>query len=260
MKTEDIKIAPKWQESKDEIWNEVFANLDDEAKPGARIRRMPVWRYVAAAVVVIAIAGTSFAYLYTTTETAVRGLHLAMTLPDGSNVNLNAESQLTYKPYWWFATRDVTLKGEAYFEVKPGSRFTVVSNQNRVRVLGTSFNVLARDSEYSVTCLTGKVEVAAVNENTVLTHNMRATLRDGRLEISESADAAQSISWTQNKFSFVGVPLTEVIREIERQYNIRITTSSNLDYLYTGNFSKTKDPTEVLEIIGKPFGISFKIE
>ena len=134
------------------------------------------------------------------------------------------------------------------------------SNKNEVNVLGTSFNVFARTEKYSVTCVTGKVEVKANNERRTLTPNMQLILRNGVLDVSENKETLQSIGWTQNKFSFIGVPLSDVIHEIERQYNINITTSSNLNYLYTGNFSKEKKPEEVLEIIGKPFGIIFKIE
>lgn len=259
MKTENIKITPKWRKSKDEIWDEVFSDLDD-SETSPKVKRLSFWKYAAAAVITIMIAGSSFAYLYTTTETAVRGMHLAVTLPDGSNVNLNADSELKYKPYWWFASRNVKLKGEAYFEVTHGSRFTVQSGQNAVRVLGTNFNVFARNDKYSVTCLTGKVEVSANRETALLTPNMRAVYNNKKLTVDETANAAQSIGWTQNKFSFIGVPLTDVVQEVERQYDIRVTTTSKLDYLYTGNFSKTKEPEEVLQIIGKPFGITFSIK
>jgi len=259
MKTENIKIIPKWRKSKNEIWNEVFSDLED-AESTPKMIRLPFWKYAAAAVVAMMIAGASFAYLYTVTETAVRGAHVAVTLPDGSNVNLNAESKLTYKPFLWFASRNVALNGEACFDVKPGSRFIVKSGQNQVKVLGTGFNVFARAEKYSVTCITGKVEVTANNKQTILTPNMQITLRNGKLEITETADAAQSIGWTQNKFVFIGVPLTEVVKEIERQYDIRVVTASNMDYFYTGNFLKTKEPEAALEIIGKPFGISFTIK
>ncbi len=259
MKTENIKINPEWRKSKDEIWDEVFAGLDDvENKP--KVKRLSFWKYAAAAVITLMVVSGAFAYLYTTTETAVRGLHLAVTLPDGSNVKLNAESELTYKPYWWFASRDVSLKGEAYFEVKPGSKFTVKSGANAVRVLGTSFNIFSRDGKYNVTCLTGKVEVTSNSDNILLTPNMQAALLNGKLEVTEKTDVTQSIGWMQNKFTFIGVPLTDVVQEIERQYDIQVITTSKLDYLYTGNFSRTKEPEEVLQIIGKPFGITFSIK
>lgn len=259
MKTEDIKVIPKWSKSKDEIWSEAFADLE-KAETSPKIKRLSFWKYAVAAVFALFIATGSFAYLYQTTEQAVRGSHFAVTLPDGSTANLNADSKISYRPYWWFAARNVELIGEAFFEVKPGSYFTVKSFQNEVRVLGTSFNVFARAGNYSVTCLTGKVEVKTNNQNIALTPNMQVNLRDGKLNVSENIDGLQSIGWTHNKFSFIGVPLADVVKEIERQYDIHITTTAQLDYLYTGNFSKEKNPEEVLEIVGKPFGITFKIE
>ena len=258
MKTENIKIIPEWRKSKVEIWNEIFSDVDS-VETISKVRRHYFWKYAAAAVIALIITGISFAYLYTRTETVASGNHLSVHLPDGSNVKLNAESEIKYKPFRWFVLREVTLKGEACFEVTQGKRFTVKSGQNQVRVLGTSFNVFARAEKYSVTCLTGKVEVMTNLENIILTPNMQATWRNGVMQVVEIADVAQSIGWTQNKFIFIGVPLTEVVKEIERQYGIRVTTSSNLDHLYTGNFSKSNAPEEILQIIGKPFGITFNI-
>lgn len=258
MKTENIKIKPQWHKSKEEIWDEVFSDLD-EPKTVPKTSNFSFMKY-AAAIIILVVAGGAFAYLHKTTEATPRGTHATIILPDGSSVKMNAESEVSYKPYWWFISRKVELKGEAFFEVKPGSRFSVKSHPNEVSVLGTSFNIFARSPKYSVTCLTGKVEVKANNEKRTLTPNMQLNLRNGLLDVSENENTQQSIGWTQNKFSFIGVPLPDVIQEIERQYNIHITTSSNLDYLYTGNFSKEKNPEEVLEIIGKPFGIIFKIE
>lgn len=259
MKTEEIKVIPKWSKSKDEIWDDVFSNLE-ETNPSPKIKRLSFWKYAAAAVVVVIVTAGSFAYLYETTEQAVRGSYLAVILPDGSKINLNADSELGYKPYWWFISRNVELKGEAFFDVEKGSRFTVKSAGNEVWVLGTSFNVFARAEKYSVTCLTGKVEVKINNESFVLTPDMQVSLREGKLDVLNDIDALQFVGWTQNKFSFIGVPLADVIEEIERQYGIHVSTSSKMDYLYTGNFSKEKQPEEVLEIMGKPFGITFKIE
>lgn len=259
MKAEDIKITPKWNKSKDEIWNEIFEELE-EPKTASKVKQLLFWRYAVAAVVIIMIVSGTFACLYRETIQVVRGTQQAVVLPDGSKVKLNAESELTYKPYWWFVSRNVELKGEAFFEVMPGSQFTVKSLQNKVRVLGTSFNVFARQERYSVTCLTGKVEVE-VNENEILlTPDMQLIFRNNKLKVLDKTDGMRSIGWTQSKFSFIGVPLADVISEIERQYDIRVITSSDLDYLYTGNFSKERSPEEILEIVGRPFGIIFKIE
>ncbi len=259
MKPENIKITPKWSKSKEDIWNETFADLED-ARSSTKVRQISFWKYAAASVVAIILTGTITAYFYSVTKTAARGTHLAVTLPDGSQVNLNAESRLTYKPLWWIISRNVELDGEGYFEVKPGKRFSVESNQNEVNVLGTSFNVFSRPEKYCVTCLTGKVKVIAHNEAAILNPNMQIACHGGKMTVEENVNALQSTEWTKNKFVFVGVPLIDVIREIERQYDIRVTANAKLDHIYTGNFSKTEKPDKVLEIIGKPFGIKFSIK
>ncbi len=258
MKTEDIKICPKWSKSKDEIWNDFFSHLE-ETERSEKVKRFPFWKCAAAVVIFIMLTG-SFAYLYETTTKVARGSQLLVSLPDGSRVNINAESKLSYKPYWWFVSRRVELCGEAFFEVKPGSQFTVQSSQNEVMVLGTSFNVFARPENYSVTCLTGRVEVKMKDKIVVLNPDMQVSLYGEELKVFNDRDARQAIGWTQNKFSFIGVPLVNVVKEIERQYDIQVSSDSELDYLYTGNFSKEKSPEEVLQIVGKPFGIRFRIE
>ena len=194
------------------------------------------------------------------TEIAKRGSHLAVTLPDGSKVNLNADSRLTYKPYQWIISRNVELEGEAFFEVKQGKRFSVKSNQNKVNVLGTSFNIFSRPGNYRVTCLTGKVKVTTHNETTTLAPDMQLTYHNGKLTIKENINAGQSIGWIEDKFVFEGVPLVEVINEIERQYDIRVKADIPPGHVYTGNFSRATKPDMILEIIGKPFEIKFSIE
>jgi ferric-dicitrate binding protein FerR (iron transport regulator) len=263
MKPEKLKLIPQWTKTKEDIWKETFTGLDDtNTTTGAeqRVKRSPLWKYAAAAVIAVVLVGTFIARQYTVTQVAERGVHHDFLLPDGSFVNLNAESELSYKPYWWLISREVKLKGEACFKVKPGERFQVFSDQNCVTVMGTSFDVFARPEMYRVACLTGKVKVFANNETTLLKPNMQLTCRNGKLTVDENSKLAQATEWTQNKFVFSGVPLREVLEEIERQYDIRIVADTDTDFIYTGNFPKTKNPEEVLEIIGKPFGIKFNIE
>ena len=259
MKHENIKITPKWSKSKEDIWCEFFDGLE-ETQPSKPVRRISFWKYPVAAAIIIALAGTITARYYSVSKVAARGTHMSAMLPDSSKVILNAESTLTYYPYWWFASRCVELDGEAYFEVKSGKNFSVKSNKNEVNVLGTSFTVFSRAEKYSVTCLTGKVEVVANKKVSILNPNMRLTYRDEKLSIEKNIDEIQSMGWTKNKFVFIGVPLVDVISEIERQYDINIMADKNLNYFYTGNFEKTERPDDILKIIGKPFDIKFSIK
>ncbi len=259
MKTENIKIIPKWNKSIEEVWNDKFANIEDKSRQKLKSRQLTIY-YMAIAVIVILLIIPATAHFYTKEIIVPKGKHLVTELPDGSKVTLNAESSICYKPLWWSISKEIKLTGEAYFEVTKGKTFEVQSNAATVRVLGTSFNIYARSKKYNVTCLTGKVEVFDHKQSVILTPNMSTTLDNGNFTSYKIDNVKESIGWINDQFSFNSVPLIEVIKEIERQYNIKIVTPDNLDYFYTGKFSKTNKPDDILKIIEKPFGIKLKIE
>lgn len=266
MDTRNMKIKPDWSKTKEQIWEEHFTALD-ECSPSAVIstnasfHRKQIWLYAVAAFIAIIFLLPTIAYLYKTEATTFKGEHTTCLLPDGSTVQLNADSRLSYKPYWWRISREVGLNGEGYFEVTPGSTFQVNTGASTVAVLGTTFNVYAREDDYlNVTCLTGKVQVKKDNQSVVLTSDMQAQYQNNILSAENVDNGSHAIGWTRNHFVFLATPLKAVVEEIERQYNIEVVTTSKLDYLYTGNFSKAKSPEEVLKIIGKPFGIEFKVK
>ncbi|MDR3140441.1 MAG: FecR domain-containing protein [Tannerellaceae bacterium] len=256
---EPVRIKPEWAKSKEEVWKEIFEPLmvqeGEQGKMKTPVKRLPFWSYAAILLVLLSLT----IHLYTVTEEAVRGEHVEIRLPDNSTVTLNAGSKLSYKPLEWLILRRATLEGEACFEVKPGSRFGVQSGSKRVHVLGTTFNVYARPEKYCVTCLDGQVEVSIGKEIATLTPGMQAVWRGEVLEVGKEAVFTRTAGWMQGKFEFAETPLSEVIAEIERQYDIHVMPGYKQDYLYTGNFSKTERPEGVLEIIGKPFGITFNI-
>jgi ferric-dicitrate binding protein FerR (iron transport regulator) len=258
MDTKNIRIRPRWPESKAEIWNDLFESADGRGRETvSTAKRFPLWRYAAVLLVPVVLT----VHLYTVTEEAARGEHSVVRLPDHSTATLNAESKISYKPYEWFISRKVTLEGEACFDVRHGSRFSVQSGRNRVNVLGTTFNVYARPGMYRVTCLTGRVKVSADRETVVLHPGMQATCREGEWGISKDTAPCREVGWRQGKFTFVETPLPEVVAEIERQYDIHVASGAGWNrHLYTGHFFKTEKPEDVLEIIGKPFGITFNIE
>ena len=214
-----------------------------------------MWRYAAVLLALVLMT----APFYTVTEKAARGEQATVRLPDRSTAMLNADSKLSYKPLGWFVSRKVTLEGEACFDVRKGSRFSVQSGRNQVRVLGTTFNVRARPDSYRVTCLDGRVEVSAGRQTVVLHAGMQAIRSGQEWNVSRDVPPGRASGWIEGKFEFAETPLAEVVAEIERQYDIRIASGSGLNHLYTGNFSRTEKPEDVLAIIGKPFGITFNI-
>lgn len=259
MKSESVRIAPKWSQSKEDIWAKSFANLEDTPKVMPRYKRKLFVYSVAAAIALLLILPAT-AYFYTKELSTLRGERLSAVLPDGSTVELNAESSIAYKPFWWRLSRNVEMSGEVYFEVAKGKTFSVRSNHGIVEVLGTSFNVFDRNEDYSVTCLTGKVSVNAQEQSAILFPGMQMNYKDGTMRADSIGNPSQSIGWKDGWFSFTATPLAKVIDEVERQYNVQIVTPKDIDYLYTGHFSMDKNIEQVLQIIGQPFGLSLEVK
>ena len=249
-----MKIEPKWKRSSEEIWRDHFEEITSVDKV-SRFDFSPIKKYAfyyaAAAIVVIAL----LPLLFSKNVVSLRGEHISCTLPDGSVVNLNAESELTYNSLIWFVSRGVKMKGEAYFEVEKGAKFTVKTKNGDVRVLGTKFNVFSRGDEFAVTCITGRVEVKSGNRVILEKNEGVKMAKNGELKLISEPDMENAISWKDDVFYFTSVSLNKVIEEVMRQYDIEIEYAENNNYIYTGNFSKESTIEEVLEIISLPFGL-----
>jgi len=154
-------------------------------------------------------------------------------LPDSSIATLNAESSLKY-PETFADSRDVYLKGEAFFEVNTNADhpFIVHSDKIQTQVLGTSFNVKSYDEEDpTVTVLSGKVKVAD-NQNTaksaVLTQGDRLVyaLNDGRLNVSNDSLNLAADSWRKGMINMDNLSLAQVAAILERWYDVKIELAS----------------------------------
>ena len=87
--------------------------------------------------------------------------NVTVSLPDLSEVTLNADSKITYNEDSWIKSRSLNLEGEAYFKVAKGKTFDVIINIGIVTVVGTEFNVKARKDYFEVTCFEGIVKVTS---------------------------------------------------------------------------------------------------
>lgn len=249
-----------WDKSKEDMWSQMEELISDvEDKKVVRLNTQWV-RYAVAAAIIALLAIPVSMRLYTRTIECQPGEHLAYQLPDGSVVHLNANSSLAYHPAWWRFSRKLEFKGEGFFEVEKGSAFTVESHKGATEVLGTSFNVFARDDMYSVTCVTGKVKVMAAetNNQVLLLPNENANLnQNGKLEVKKGVETGQVIGWVQKRFVFTATPLNSVFEEISRQYGIPISLEEENSSTYTGYFTLDYSVEETLELICKPFNLEF---
>jgi len=212
-------------------------NKISNQKNTTKVRTLiPRWAYAVAATVVLFL-GYSFFFQQTTFQ-AQLAEQTTFLLPDGSEVMLNADSEIAFKSYNWDSNRTLNLTGEAYFKVKKGSKFTVKTKEGTVAVLGTQFTVNSRNDFYNVTCFEGKVKVTSGKLNHILTPGNAISIQDNIATPYKTNEVTPS--WTAQESSFNEVAIYEVVTELERQYNITVSGKENLKIAYfTGRFSHT---------------------
>lgn len=260
-----FKIEPQWKETKEAIWNNRFASLSDipTVKSPVVYRDISVfkrWTMSSAVASLILLVGlTSFAYLYHENVYCPAGSQKTAILPDGSKVEMNADSQIKYKPYWWKLKRGVELYGEAFFQVKKGSRFTVSTPLVEVKVLGTSFDVFARGKDFQVSCYTGKVQVKYARQVKLLLPDMQISASAGKVRSEGICVGPGMPDWKRGVFCFEEAPLKSVLAEIERRYAVTVEAPESLNYLYTGSFEMPKTADEAVEILAQTYQIPLRI-
>nr|WP_255552120.1 FecR domain-containing protein [Roseivirga sp. E12] len=187
--------------------------------------------------------------------------NITHTLPDNSMVTINAQSSISLIEENWGKSRSLRLNGEAFFEVEPGSKFTVTTNLGEISVLGTSFNIFSRDDELIVSTFTGKVEVKDKDRLVILEKGDQLTYRPTEeLWRIDNFNLNETATWRTGAFYFDTTPLQKVIDELERQFDIKINVSIDLrDRFYSGYFSKT-DLTEALQLVFVPMGLTIEVE
>lgn len=248
-----------WEKSEATIWADLEARIVAQPKGRSLFLHFSLTQWAVAASIVVVFALGSFLRFYSITLETPAGQHLVAELPDHSKVNLNAQSSLTYNPYWWKINRMVKLQGEAFFEVEKGRKFTVNSTMGSTQVVGTSFNIFAREELYNVTCVTGMVKVKSkVGFETILHPDSKAEVQsDGKIKVLTGIETFPEISWKKNIFLFTASPVLQVFSEIERQYGIRIETNIDNYSLYTGNFTKDQNVEEILGYVCPALGLKY---
>ena len=194
------------------------------------------------------------------------GSQKKVVLPDGSTIVLNVKSSLTYSQNFTDSIREVTLIGEAFFDIKRDVHkpFVVRVNDMKIKVLGTSFNVRSypKDKNIVTTLVTGKIEIIQPNkkESTILHPSQRATFDKEKSDIKiEKVVTKNTIAWREGKLIFNKTPLEQVIQDLNRKYNVDFVIESDtlLQYKFTGEFDNLS-LEEVLEIIKISSPINYK--
>ena len=179
-------------------------------------------------------------------------------LPDGSQVVLAPESVLKYAGKDWEKNREVFLEGEAFFIVTKGNNFRVKTPNGTVKVLGTEFDVKARDSLFNVICYERKVLVESENLKTVLTPG-EGIVKNGN-QIKEIKVREKAPEWIRQESLFENEELSKVLEKMEEIYQIRFDTGGiDLHRRFTGAFPHDNLQLALASVF-KALGISYKID
>ena len=197
-----------------------------------------------------------------------RGAKSNMVLPDGSIVVLNAASKITYAADYGFSSREITLEGEAYFDVKsnPEKPFTIHTSDIDIRAFGTAFNVKAypEDNTIVTTLERGELKVNSRNDNSLdITLKPKqnvvfyksepiASKQEKSTNVTQSASIQQNdvpvvtvtedvniglfTSWKDSEWTIESQTFGELAGSLERRYNIRILFGSDdlKNYRFSG--------------------------
>ncbi|PSL04307.1 FecR family protein [Cecembia rubra] len=185
-------------------------------------------------------------------------------LPDGSKIHLNSESELEFPSVFSDTLRWVSLKGEAFFEVKKEARpFYVASESNGIHVLGTTFNVNQSDNgSLYVALVTGKVRVESeLGKQVELEPKEMLVLQKNGSFYKTGFDPMDILAWKDKILVFKSSDLVEVKSKLEKWYGIKVEYSGNFDknWTYSGTYED-----EILENVLKGIcltsGMEFTIE
>ncbi len=243
--------------NKEVVLSKLKQKLEAEKQGTKVLRLIPNWVYSAAAILVVALGVFFFMGQDSQFQTGF-GEQLAVTLPDNSKVQLNANSQLGFRKKTWDEKREVELKGEAFFDVEKGASFKVLTANGTVEVLGTEFNVIVRGSYFEVQCHEGRVQVKSNNEEAVLTPGKAFRIENNKVE--KWAFSQDKPTWLQGETTFKNAPLTQVIKALENQFNIKVDASKmDKNLKFTGGFSH-ESLKLALKTVFNSLGISYTIK
>lgn len=195
-----------------------------------------------------------------------KGGEYSLILPDGSRVWLNSETTLRFPVQFAGGKRVVYLSGEAYFQVKKdtSAAFHVCTKQQKITVLGTTFNVSAYENDRftETTLIEGKVAVEGGAERVVMKPSEQYILdkRSGVGELKE-VETEFYTSWIDGKFYFTSFTFEEIVKKLERWYDFTMIYEEDdiRQMRFSGVINKHRPIEEMLRFLEKTTDIHFKI-
>lgn len=199
------------------------------------------------------------------------GKKFTLILSDGTRAHLNAGSSLRYPVEFIKENkRQIFLSGEGYFDVTEDKErpFVINANQLNVRVLGTSFNLSAYPEDEIIRTVLVEGSVGFYEENT--DYDERATkLAPGHMAVWDRTDKSMKVSeintqlftgWMDGRVIFSHMPFEDIIKKLERNYNVEIENRYKaLNKIRFNASFDTETITEVFEAFNKNYPLKFEV-
>lgn len=295
------------RKKRDKSWDRIMRAVHSEGGEAPAQPKQPrifTWRRIiplsVASVVLLCVAGTGTWYWMSARKEAQaqqnivgteKGSRSKLTLPDGSRVWLNGDSRITYGASFGKNDRELTLIGEAYFDVAkdPGRPMIIKTATVTIKVLGTAFNVRAYPDEITTatTLVQGKVQVSVnhkkelsyllspdekliVKNDTGLPEEIKTIHAEAgklpeeitKIRIVKTDSIPPEAQWTRNKLVFANQPLNEVADILSRWYGVNVVVQGDEDMKarqYTGIF-ENQSLQSVMESLQVAGGFSYKMK
>jgi transmembrane sensor len=197
-----------------------------------------------------------------------RGGEYTIILSDGTKVFLNAETKLTFPKSFNSNTREVTVKGEAFFEVTKNESqpFIVKTEEYDIRVYGTSFNVSAyqTDNLTHTTLVEGSVEIIVHDTATIkLVPGQQAAYNKSTKKVfKREVETYLYTDWKDGLFAFDNESLENILVRLSRWYDFKteFPDSNAANYHFSGILNRYDELDKVLDMIALTTNVSFEIK
>lgn len=277
----DSWMKDKWEMAGNEIDSRVEHKMYEDIrkrtsrKQAGSIVFRRLWN-VAASVLILSLLSVTVYLLNDKKEdsrfedmvvTVDKGQKASVILPDGTLVWMNSASTLRYGKNFSTSGRNVTLEGEAYFEVAKNTEapFCVKVGDVSVTALGTTFNVKGYPGEPLVSALLieGSIEVRSPYERLRVLPDevVHYNCRDRHLQKDRLDDIRIVTAWRENRFVLDDQSLFEITNLLSRQYNVtfRFSDESLKAFQYTGTLGNTSLQS-ILQILSLTSPLSYQIQ
>jgi len=252
----------------DRAWNKISSRMSETK---FRIWRTTLFRVAAVALILFGI-GSAALYLNNSgylskkisVATSINEKNIVVSLPDGSKISLNRNSELSYHENFGKKDRNVRLKGEAFFEISPDAAmpFIIDAGSASVKVVGTSFNVITNNSESKVEVYvkTGKVILSdkAGSQSVALEPGFIGKI-DTRTSEKILNDNPNYLSWNNGLLVYNGQKLEVVFSDLKRVYNMDIIADdpSISENTWTTDPIDNQPEDTIIRLICTSFNLSY---